>query len=396
MRQMARLLLLLALTASPWLPAQAANPSTARGFLAETIHIGDADYPYVLYVPRDYQPETRWPLIVFLHGAGECGTDGLLQLAAGLPPAIVKRPGNWPFLVLIPQKPDRRSAWEDHDAALMAMLERTQHDYAVDDRQRFLTGLSQGGHGTWVLGARHKELWAAIAPVCGYGDPQAIGKDLATMPLWAFHGDADKAVSVQQSKALVAAVQAAGGKPELLIYPGVGHNSWDQAYGEAGLADWFLGQATERIVRQALASPEALQRARIELRAVGPTAAGPGTAVWCLAFADGTTTWTAASQSIATDRQPDPAPRSGRLPGAAELRQQLLQLLDGGALRLPRRRPNAPGMLEAQHTLTLTVELDDSSGPFAWRRTVPVRDQDGARAAVDCLWRFARSFDQLK
>jgi len=260
--------LVVSIVLSAALPAQqrSAEAALPRGFLAEKVTVAGVDHPYVLYVPRAYTPARRWPLILFLHGAGECGDDGMLQLAVGLAPAILRDALEWPFLVLMPQKPDRRSAWEDHDAMLLAMLERTQKEYSVDPRQRFLTGLSQGGHGTWVLGGRHADLWAAIAPVCGYGDPTAIAPGLQKTPIWCFHGDADKSVSVQQSKDLVAAVQAASGSAELTIYPGVGHDSWVKAYGEAGLGAWFLEQGARRVLQTFTARPETLLECHVELR----------------------------------------------------------------------------------------------------------------------------------
>lgn len=244
-RSLVGLLLLTAVTlcacsAPPTAPAR----DVTTGFLARTIEVDGTARRYVLFVPPDYAPDHSWPLLVFLNGAGECGTDGWKQVAVGLGQAIQKDVRRWPFLVLFPQKPDRGSAWEDHAAMIDAMLARTRGDFAIDERRLFLTGLSQGGHGTWALGARqngggaHK--WAALAPVCGYGDAAAIGPGLAGTPIWCFHGEDDKAVACQQSKDLVAAVRAAGGDAKLTLYPGTGHNSWDKAYGEAGLAEWFL------------------------------------------------------------------------------------------------------------------------------------------------------------
>jgi predicted peptidase len=122
----------------------------------------------------------------------------------------------------------------------MAMLDAALRQYNLDADRVYLTGLSQGGHGAWVLAARHPERWAAIAPICGYGDPKAIAEPIKSLPVWCFHGDGDQAVPVAQSQAIVAAIKAAGGEPKLTIYPGVGHNSWDKAYRDEPLADWFL------------------------------------------------------------------------------------------------------------------------------------------------------------
>jgi predicted peptidase len=210
------------------------------GFLFEALNHAGREYKYALYVPRDYDPGKPWPLIVFLNGRGECGTDGSKQLAIGLGPAMMFHPEEWPFLVLFPQKPDPKDQWEDHDETVMAMVQQTQNDYTVEESRLYLTGLSQGGHGTWTIGSRHPDLWAALAPICGYGKPDEIAPALAEMPIWCFHGDADTAVPVSESENLVAAVRKAGGSPQLTIYPGVGHNSWDKAYREEGLAAWLL------------------------------------------------------------------------------------------------------------------------------------------------------------
>jgi predicted peptidase len=233
----------------------------ARGFLFASLSVGDRAYPYALYVPRAYRSSRRWPLILFLHGRGECGRDGSRQLSEGIAGAIVEEPARWPFLVVLPQKPDGSSEWEEHEPALLAMLAGCRRNYRVDDRRLYLTGLSQGGHGAWVLAARHPELWAAVAPICGYGrspgrrrqaggsppyrgSPDELAAALHGLPVWAFHGEADDAVPVAQTTTLVAAVTAAGGAPRMTIYPGVGHNCWDLAYRSETLPEWFLSHRT--------------------------------------------------------------------------------------------------------------------------------------------------------
>jgi len=210
------------------------------GFLFARVQVAEKAYPYVVYVPREYEPTKKWPVVVFLHGAGECGTDGLKHVAQGLGTAILWNAAKWPFVVVMPQKPAVRDAWEDHDTAVMAMLDAAFKQYSLDADRVYLTGLSQGGHGTWALAARHPERWAAIAPICGYGDPKVIADPIKALPVWCFHGDADQAVPVAQSQAMVDAIKAAGGDPKLTIYPGVGHNSWDKAYRDESLAEWFL------------------------------------------------------------------------------------------------------------------------------------------------------------
>lgn len=251
-------------------PAEAAE-TRPTGFLFKTLKHGNRDYKYVVYVPREYDGKKPWPTIMFLHGAGESGADGVRPMIVGLGSAIQLAPEKWPFLVIFPQKADIRHQWEQHEAAVMAMLERTRKEYKVDADRTYLTGLSQGGHGSWVIGAHHADVWAAVAPICGYaggflrrapdhpadlplpftGTPEELGGPLKDVPLWAFHGDADSIVPVQETKDLVAAVEKAGGKPKMTIFPGVDHNSWDKAYREMDLAAWFLSHS-----RRSGAAPE--------------------------------------------------------------------------------------------------------------------------------------------
>lgn len=219
--------------------------STETGFLFKTIRVEDREYKYAVYLPREYTKERSWPLILFLHGLGESGTDGAKQMAVGLGPAIMKRPDQWPFVVIFPQKPSPHEQWSQHEAAVMAMVREAEESYNIDPARRYLTGLSQGGNGTMVLGARHARLWAALAPICGYGDPEPIADKLKEMPIWCFHGEADRVVPVDQSKAFVEAVRAAGGSPRLTLYPDVDHNSWDLAYQTEGLAAWLLSHRRE-------------------------------------------------------------------------------------------------------------------------------------------------------
>jgi predicted peptidase len=244
--------------------AVAAAPAVAKatpqtGFLFKTLTLDKQCYAYTVYVPRNYDAGKPWPVIMFLHGAGECGSDGWRPVMQGIATAIMQDIEKWPFIVVIPQKPKIENAWEQYDALVMGMLKQVRKDYTVDGSRLYLTGLSQGGHGTWVLGAKHADVWAAIAPICGYGGelwrgdkpkselpPPFTGKDaelgaaLKDMPVWAFHGEADSVVPVKQTQDLVAAVKAAGGSPKMTTYPGVNHNSWDTAYRTEDLGKWFL------------------------------------------------------------------------------------------------------------------------------------------------------------
>lgn len=222
----------------------------------------DVEVEHVTYVPRDYDASKPWPCIVFLHGMGESGTDGLKQAAQGLGQAIQWNQAAWPFIVIMPQKPDANKQWESYDVAVMAILADARKTYNIDPDRIYLTGLSQGGHGTWELGARHAEVWAAIAPICGYGafgsdrqpDPaaaEAIAARVAKLPIWAFHGEADNVVVPAHTCIIEEALKKAGATDaKFSYYPGVNHNSWDRAYREekdmGGLAAWLLTKRRAR------------------------------------------------------------------------------------------------------------------------------------------------------
>lgn len=231
--------LLLAAAGSVVLGASSGAADVPTGFLNKTVQVGGKDIRYVTYVPRGYDPAKPMPAIIFLNGSGECGTDGMKQACIGLGSAVMMNVEKWPFVVMFPQKQDVRHKWEDEDDMVMAVLEKTKGEYSVDSSRLYLTGLSQGGHGTWSIGAKHADLFAAIAPVCGWGDEE-IAKKLVGMPIWVFHGDQDTAVNVDSAYAMEKFLKGAGGSCKLTIYPGVGHNSWDKAYWQEDLGTWFL------------------------------------------------------------------------------------------------------------------------------------------------------------
>ena len=232
----------------------AGGAAVSTGFLFKSLAHEGRDLKYAVYVPRGYDPSRPWPLILFLHGSGESGTDGSRQLAQGLPRELVWNPDRWPFIVIIPQKPTQDAEWEQYELELMTMLAHTRREYNVDPAHFVLTGLSQGGHGAWVLGARHPELWAAVVPVCGYGSarflasgaskgtPAEVAEGLKRIPVWAFHGEADDVVPVRETRVMTAALEAAGAHSRVTIYPGVGHGCWERAYGEQELAVWLLAR----------------------------------------------------------------------------------------------------------------------------------------------------------
>lgn len=215
--------------------------SAETGFVDKTIEYGGATVKYVVYVPKGYSAEKPHPTILFLHGSGEQGDDGRKQAEVGLGNAIRKAEDKWNFIAVFPQKPRARGGWMDHEKLILDVMEKTKKEYKVDEKRYYITGLSMGGMGTWALTCKYPEMWTAAAPICGRGNPADAAK-IKDLPIWNFHGDKDNAVPLKGSQDMIDAVKAAGGNPKFTIYPGVGHNSWDKAYQEEKLHEWFLEQ----------------------------------------------------------------------------------------------------------------------------------------------------------
>lgn len=194
---------------------------------------------FVVYVPRHPLPVPA-PAILFLHGMGESGTDGIKQSAIGLGHAIRLKSADWPFLVVMPQKPDAQLLWPNYVDRINETLEYADAHFEIDPHRRYITGLSQGGNGTFELATSLAWQFAAAAPVCGWIDSETAAAKLREIPIWAFHGDADTAVPIAKGRAAVESIVAAGGNAKLKEYPGVGHNSWDDAYQKESLGAWFL------------------------------------------------------------------------------------------------------------------------------------------------------------
>jgi predicted peptidase len=193
---------------------------------------------YLLYLPTGYdEPGQRLPLVLFLHGAGERGAKIDLVGKHG-PPKHVAAGEEYPFILVSPQCPAGKY-WRPE--VLRALLERLMTELPVDRSRVYCTGLSMGGFGTWAMASEYPKLFAAIAPVCGGGDPKQA-KRLASIPTWVFHGEKDSVVPLARSRDMVEAVRKAGGEPKFTVYPGVGHNSWAKAYADPALWVWMLAQ----------------------------------------------------------------------------------------------------------------------------------------------------------
>ncbi|MCX7885725.1 MAG: prolyl oligopeptidase family serine peptidase [Verrucomicrobiae bacterium] len=206
----------------------------------------DNKLAYWLYLPDDYysKPRQRWPLLLFLHGAGERGTNLTLVLKHG-PPKLAHEGRKFPFIIVSPQCPTNQW-WSPTE--LTRLLDHLTRRYRVDNERVYLTGLSMGGYGTWALAAAHPERFAAIAPICGGGDTTSAHR-LRELPIWVFHGAKDKTVPVEKSIQMVEAIKAAGGNVRLTIYPDVAHDSWTQTYENPEFYDWLLSHRRRPIRR---------------------------------------------------------------------------------------------------------------------------------------------------
>lgn len=207
--------------------------------------LAEGGYAYQLYIPAAAASgtgaEARWPLLIFLHGSGERGSD-IARVKVHGPPKVAEREQGFPFILISPLLP----AEEDWDLAkLDAILDHALATLPVDPARIYLTGLSRGGHATWRWGAAEPTRFAALAPVAGRGDP-ATACALSRVPVWAFHGDRDDVVPPEGSFAMARAIRACGGQmSRLTIYPDLGHNAWDPAYDDPALYLWLLTHRNE-------------------------------------------------------------------------------------------------------------------------------------------------------
>lgn len=230
-------------------------------FQNRAVTIGVIEYHFRVFTPKAWSKKKKWPVILFLHGAGERGDDNLAQTRVGIGPAILRQQESLPFIVVLPQCP-RNRWWTEPDMQAQALkaLNQTVNEFNGDPKRTYLTGLSMGGYGSWIMAAGNPSMFAAVAVVCGgvrppprvnvpqpsdslaaSADPYgAVAAKIGKTPVWVFHGGADPVVPVSESRKMVEAIKAGGGSARYNEYEGVGHNSWDKAYSEAEIFPWFL------------------------------------------------------------------------------------------------------------------------------------------------------------
>lgn len=235
---MTRSVLLLAFLVPASAMAQPGSPLAASSF--QTTQTDTLGYRFLVALPDGYGAgDEVWPLVLFLHGAGERGGD-LAAVAVHGPARHVREGERFPFVLVAPQAP--AGAWWDPQA-LGALLDHAEQTYRIDPDRVYVTGLSMGGYGTWALAEAFPDRFAAIAPVCGGGTPSRICPAAeAGLPVWAFHGALDDVVPLQRSLEMVQRYQRCGGVARLTVYPDAGHDSWTATYANPELYAWLLAQ----------------------------------------------------------------------------------------------------------------------------------------------------------
>lgn len=213
--------------------------------------------PYRLVYPLNYNPTKKYPLVLFLHGAGAWGNDNEKPLAS-LPKIFLDSINRkkYPCFILIPQC-TKHSPWvkfpefpksittpdtpTTSTKLTLELLNALQHKLPIKQKHIYITGLSLGGEGTFEFLTRAPKTFAAAAPVCGIADT-AKAKIYKRVPIWNFHGDKDDVNEVKYSRMIIAALQQAGGRPKYTEYKGVKHNSWINAYAEPKFLDWLFSK----------------------------------------------------------------------------------------------------------------------------------------------------------
>lgn len=210
------------------------------GFVRYHFDFEGKQTPLWVFIPKNYDPQQKWPAIVFLHGLFEAGKDGDSCLSAGLGPVIAKSPDTWPFITIFPQS-DGTWRGEKRRRLVLAAMDFTQANWSIDQDRVILAGLSYGAVGVWQIGAMHPDRFAALVPVASRRLTEPLER-LILMPVWAFAFRDDPISSPQSSEQLCQLVSRQGGQVRLTLFNGFGHDCWDRAVSESELIDWMLRQ----------------------------------------------------------------------------------------------------------------------------------------------------------
>jgi predicted peptidase len=229
----------------------------AEDFSAEVYKSGSEELPYRIHLPKSMDKSKKYPLVIFLHGAGERGNENKKQLAHGAKDILkYSRSNNEPVIIIAPQCPKKKqwvnTPWGklSHTmpkepsipmALAISLLKSKVNNLPVDVKRVYVSGLSMGGYGTWDIIQRMPDYFAAAIPVCGGGDSAEAPK-LKNLPIWCFHGGNDRVVKTKRSQDMIAAIKKAGGSPKYTEYPGVGHNSWSATFSNKEVLKWLFEQ----------------------------------------------------------------------------------------------------------------------------------------------------------
>ena len=242
--------------------ALAAAGEAKATFVDRSVRVGDTSHAYKVWVPPGFDHGRRWPVILWLHGAGEAGTDGVQQTQVGLGRVLRADPERYPALVVFPQAPPGQVWVGEMARAATAALDQTIAEFGGDPDRIYLAGLSMGGYGVWELAFEQPDRYAAIVSAAGgiippagrraldplpptlqAADPYAnTAARVKAIPAWLFHGADDAVVPVTESRQIVAALKRMGASPRYTEYPGLRHNIWDRTFGDPELAKWLLAQ----------------------------------------------------------------------------------------------------------------------------------------------------------
>jgi len=248
------------------------EPQQETGFLNRKIEWHGTSYRFQIYLPEEWRRDDhkQWPVILFLHGRGERGSEGMWQTQIGLPQAVRDHPERWPFVIVMPQCPIE-DYWTDAEmqAVALAALDREVEEFHGDPERTYLSGLSLGGYGAWELARTHPKRWAAVAiaasgPFWSYQPerwkeattlPAEYAKAVGHTPVWLFHGSDDNVVAERQSELMYEALKAAGGRVRLWVYQGLKHDCGTRAYDEPELPRWLLAHRAEPAPRSKPSGP---------------------------------------------------------------------------------------------------------------------------------------------
>ncbi|HKZ36739.1 MAG TPA: hypothetical protein VJ184_03745 [Chryseolinea sp.] len=198
---------------------------------------------YQFMKPLDYDPQKKYPLVLCLHHGGTHGTDNVSQLGADPAPFLSSNINKYPAFYLMPQCP-QGLGWANIDAAIFEIIQELEDEFEIDEKRRYVMGISGGGYGSWHFISARPEMFAAAIPICGGGDPKFVSK-IANVPVWAFHGEEDKLVPVRFSREMIDGMKREGGNPKYTEFPDAGHNIWGQVVTTPGLMDWLFAQTQE-------------------------------------------------------------------------------------------------------------------------------------------------------